>query len=123
MPGFIKTKQDEKDWEKAKEIAAESGHKEGWPYITGIYKKMHGGKVASALQVIRAGDRVTILTPHGQEVTGKAVMRGPYGWVLNLGGAHGRPGIATEQNIVKVVPARRTASAARVASLYLEAQK
>jgi len=47
MPGFIKTKQDEKDWEKAKEIAAESGHKEDWPYITGIYKKMHGGKVAA----------------------------------------------------------------------------
>lgn len=51
---------------------------------------------------IRAGSRVTIVTPQGQERTGRAVMRGPAGWVLNLGGAHGTPGIATPANTVKV---------------------
>ena len=59
---------------------------------------------------IRAGDRVTILVPsgqgmHGQEYaerTGRAVMRGPAGWVLNMGGRHGTPGIASDDNIVKI---------------------
>ncbi len=51
---------------------------------------------------IKPGDRVTIKTPHGQEISGRAVMKGPHGWVLNLGGAHGRPGIATPENVVKV---------------------
>lgn len=51
---------------------------------------------------IKPGDRVTIKTPHGQEISGRAVMKGPAGWVLNLGGAHGRPGIATPENVVKV---------------------
>lgn len=47
MPAFIKTKEEERLWAKAQEVAAKSGHKEDWPYITGIYKKMHGGKVAN----------------------------------------------------------------------------
>lgn len=58
------------------------------------------------LDAINAGDRVTITTPHGQQITGKAVMRGPYGWVLNLGGRYGRPGIASEANIVKIKKAK-----------------
>lgn len=70
----------------------------------------HGNKMAGVLQAIRAGDRVTITTPHGQQVTGRAVMKGPAGWVLNLGGPHGRPGIATEENTVKVVPAKRAST-------------
>ena len=44
------------------------------------------------------GDHVTIKTPQGQTQKGKAVMRGPHGWVLNLGGKHGTPGIASEKN-------------------------
>lgn len=56
----------------------------------------------SVLDTIKAGDRVTIRTPHGSILTGKAVMRGPAGWVLNLGGAHGTPGIASAANLVKV---------------------
>ena len=56
------------------------------------------------LSLVRPGDRVTIATPHGSHVTGRAVLRGPYGWVINLGGPHGRPGVATESNIVRVVP-------------------
>lgn len=52
------------------------------------------------LDEIAAGDSVTIRTPHGAVRRGRAVMRGPSGWVLNLGGAHGTPGIATATNIV-----------------------
>ena len=59
---------------------------------------------------IRPGSRVTIMVPAGigragveyKPKTGKAVMRGPAGWVLNMGGAHGTPGIATPENTVKV---------------------
>ena len=51
---------------------------------------------------IKPGSKVTIMTPQGQEASGKVVMRGPAGWVLNMGGAHGRPGIATPENVVRV---------------------
>jgi hypothetical protein len=34
-----------------------------------------------------------------------AVMRGPCGWVLNMGGAYGTPAVATAETIVKVKPA------------------
>jgi hypothetical protein len=57
---------------------------------------------AKLFHEIKPGDRVTIKTPHGQEVGGRAVMKGPHGWVLNLGGPHGRTGIATPENTVKV---------------------
>lgn len=60
------------------------------------------GNPASVLDTILHGDRVTIVNRFGQEHTGKAVMRGPAGWVLNMGGRHGTPGIATEKNIVRV---------------------
>lgn len=45
MPAFVKTKKDEHLWAKAKSIAEEAGHKEDWAYVTGIFKKMKGGKV------------------------------------------------------------------------------
>jgi len=51
---------------------------------------------------IKAGDKVTIITPHGNKLTGKAVMKGPYGWVLNLGGKYGTPGIASDENTIQV---------------------
>lgn len=62
------------------------------------------------LSAIRPGDRVTIWVPAGmgregqewKESTGKAVMKGPHGWVLNMGGAHGTPGVATPENIIRV---------------------
>jgi len=54
------------------------------------------------VDTIRPGCIVTIVTPHGQQRTGRAVMRGPHGWVLNLGGKHGTPGIASDSNIVRV---------------------
>lgn len=65
---------------------------------------------------IKVGSRVTILVPNGlrinwttrkteqewKESTGRAVMRGPAGWVLNMGGRFGTPGIATPENTVAV---------------------
>lgn len=54
------------------------------------------------IDTIRRGDSVTIRTPQGQTRTGKAVMRGPAGWVLNMGGPHGTPGVATPENFVSV---------------------
>lgn len=60
---------------------------------------------------ISHGDRVTIINRFGQKSSGRAVMKGPYGWVLNMGGRYGTPAIANENNIVKVVkihePTRR----------------
>ena len=53
MPAFIKTKKDEEKWQKAKEIANESGEfdyndigksDQYWAYVTGIYKRMTGMK-------------------------------------------------------------------------------
>ena len=57
---------------------------------------------ATLVDSIRAGDRVTIVNRFGQKSTGRAVMRGPYGWVLNMGGKHGTPGIASAENTVRV---------------------
>jgi hypothetical protein len=55
------------------------------------------------LKVIKPGDSVTIVTPQGQQRTGRAVMRSSHGgWVLNMGGKHGTPGVADEHNIVSV---------------------
>ena len=54
------------------------------------------------IDAVRAGDRVTIITPHGSKLTGRAVMKGPAGWVLNLGGKYGTPGIASDENTISV---------------------
>jgi hypothetical protein len=51
---------------------------------------------------IRAGMRVTLMTPQGQEWTGRAVMLGPAGWVLNMGGRHGTPAVVNESNFVRI---------------------
>jgi len=65
----------------------------------------------SILDQIKPGKRVTILIPNGigrygqewKEKTGKAVMRSSEGgWVLNMGGKYGTPGLASVANIVKV---------------------
>lgn len=69
-----------------------------------------GNPVRLSFDQIRAGDRVTYVDPRGQEHTGKVVMRGDYGWVLNLGGRHGTPGLVDEGNFVR---ATRTESSGR----------
>lgn len=63
----------------------------------------------SFVRQIQRGDRVTISMPHGGTKTGRAVMPSSHGgWVLNMGGAHGTPGIADDNNIVKVSRAKQT---------------
>lgn len=58
-------------------------------------------------RAIRPGDRVTILNRYDQRRTGRAVMRSATGgWVLNMGGPHGTPGLADNSNIVGVKPCR-----------------
>jgi hypothetical protein len=52
---------------------------------------------------VKAGDRVTIVNRFGQERTGRAVMLGTYGWVLDMGGPHGTPAVANTANIVRVI--------------------
>lgn len=84
----------------------------------GIPKKTKSEEVMTEelLNSIRHGDKVTIHVPagigrNGQEwtaKTGTAVMRGPAGWVLNMGGKHGTPGIATEKNIIAVRKASKS---------------
>ena len=51
---------------------------------------------------ITNGSQVAIQTPHGSLLQGRAVMKGPAGWVLNLGGSYGTPGIANEENVIWV---------------------
>ena len=46
---------------------------------------------------IQVGDSVTMSTPQGQVLNGKAVMKGPYGWVINVGGRHGTPRVVHER--------------------------
>ena len=51
---------------------------------------------------IQVGDTVYFSTPHSKELKGKAVMKGPIGWVVNMGGRHGTPGVVTEKNFIKI---------------------
>ena len=51
---------------------------------------------------IQVGDSVTMKTPQGQELRGKAVMKGPYGWVINTGGSHGTPRVVSESNFLRL---------------------
>lgn len=60
------------------------------------------GGTRSLVDTISAGSRVTIVDRFGKQRTGRAVMRGPYGWVLNMGGRHGTPAIASADNVVSV---------------------
>ena len=65
-------------------------------------------------KMIKPGDRVTITTPLGQERTGRAIMFNCKvgAWVLNMGGKHGTPGLATEKNTLAVKAARHDEFAA-----------
>jgi len=55
---------------------------------------------------IKVRDRVTIVDRFGKEHTGRAVMLGPAGWVLNMGGKHGTPAIASPENVTRVAKAK-----------------
>lgn len=81
---------------------------------------MNGSAITPAallMTKIVNGARVSIRVPAGQKIgqegkieqewhvsTGRAVMRSSQtgGWVLNMGGRYGTPGVATAQNLVAV---------------------
>lgn len=81
---------------------------------TDEWKRELVAEAAIDVDSIRPGDRVTIFVyagrsrsgPEWKQKTGRAVMRGPAGWVLNMGGKHGTPGIAGPDNTVAVKKAR-----------------
>ena len=51
MPSnLVKTDKEEKLWNKAKSLAEEQGHKEDWPYIVGIFKRMNPKRFKKALE-------------------------------------------------------------------------
>jgi hypothetical protein len=70
-------------------------------------KRVRNPRRVGMFSTIQPGDRVTIVTPRGQEMTGRAMMKGPAGWVLNVGGRYGTPALADEDNVVKVSKTRR----------------
>lgn len=59
---------------------------------------------ATLFSQIKNSSKVTIVTPRGSKLTGRAVMFNPdyQCWVLNLGGKHGTPGLASESNVIAV---------------------
>lgn len=65
-------------------------------------------KTMRLIDAVRPGDQVTIITPHGSRLKGRAVMRSSHdGWVLNGGGRHGTPLLADDSNTIKVSKARK----------------
>ncbi len=61
------------------------------------------------LSFIKAGDKVTIETQHRKQRTGHAVMYNQKHncWALNLGGTHGTPGVACQENLVRVMRGKK----------------
>jgi hypothetical protein len=51
---------------------------------------------------IQVGDTVYFSTPHSLQLKGRAVMKGPAGWVLNCGGRYGTPQVVSENNFIKL---------------------
>ena len=68
---------------------------------------------------IHVGDRVTFESYNGLKLvngravpeytprTGTAVMHGPAGWVLDMGGRHGMPTVAKPSSIISVRKRRK----------------
>lgn len=86
-------------WAKRKVRAAMGGDPE---YLASnpSFRSFLGG---SSRGGISAGDSVTIKTPQGGTLRGRAVMPSSSGgWVINLGGSHGTPAVADEENIVSI---------------------
>lgn len=66
-----------------------------------------------SFSAIGPGDTVVFATPHGT-ARGRVVMRSSHGgWVVNLGGKYGTPGIVDESNFMRIArTARRSESEA-----------
>lgn len=80
--------------------------------------------MSKSFKDIRPGDRVTILIPNGigrdgvewKAASGRAVFKGAAGnWVLNMGGRHGNPAVASPVNFLRFT-AKRKKSAMDVAA-------
>ena len=99
-------------------IAAAAGYIKHRAEVAGIMESVEDPrkKVSSveelneAFHEIGHGDHVTIRTPQNQERKGKAVMKSSHGgWVLNMGGPHGTPGLVDQKNYVKHTKAKNKA--------------
>ena len=55
------------------------------------------------MDLIQHGDVVHFLDKNGKIKKGWAQLRGPYGWVLNMGGKYGTPALPQPDRIVKVI--------------------
>jgi hypothetical protein len=64
-----------------------------------------GNREKPLADLIKHGDKVTIVSSTGQKITGRAVMFNPdiKAWVLNIGGGYGTPALADLSNVIKVV--------------------
>ena len=70
MPSFVKTKKDEELWSKAKDRAKDAGKEDNWAYVTGIFKKMKGDKLARMSREerrMRAKKALSVLMEEGME--------------------------------------------------------
>lgn len=69
-----------------------------------VTKKPNPRRNPDLFDSIKFGDRVTIVNRFGQERTGRATIHNREAdlWVLNMGGPHGTPGIATRENVTRV---------------------
>jgi hypothetical protein len=66
--------------------------------------KVVGERVVNSMVALaRPGDSVVIVDRFGKEHRDRVVMKFSSHLVLNMGGAHGRPGIADDSNIVRVI--------------------
>lgn len=85
-------------------ITTKEPRRETVPAAPGPFSKYLGRNPEgpTLYDAIRHGSRVTIVDRFGKQRTGRAVMRGPAGWVLNMGGPHGTPGIAHPDNVTRV---------------------
>jgi hypothetical protein len=81
------------------------------PKLTPLGTRIDGWPVEpehmELLAALRPGDRATLLTAHGQEQSGRVVMKFATHAVLNLGGKHGKPGVVDARNIVRIKLAKR----------------
>lgn len=79
-------------------------------------RKNHQDRAANAFDRIKFGDNVTILVYAGLAITedrqgtfktytkrtGRAMLKSPGCWALNMGGKYGVPGVATVENLVAI---------------------
>ena len=79
-------------------------HKANLGTRDGLPGEFHQGYLFAGIKV---GSRVAIKTPHGSLLEGRTVMKGPAGWVLNMGGDTHLPQIASERNVVWVTGASK----------------